>query len=52
MQKLGISEITKVSEIEPAIFEVTTKLIDGSIVILRMNAFVANTLASALNSGY
>jgi hypothetical protein len=50
MQTLAISEIVKTVETEPAIFEVTVKLIDGSTAVLRMNVFTAQTLAAQLGS--
>jgi hypothetical protein len=50
MQTLAISEIVKTAETEPAIFEVTVKLIDGSTAVLRMNVFTAQTLAAQLGS--
>ena len=50
MQKLAISDIVKTVETEPAIFEVTVKLIDGSTAVLRMNVFTAQTLAAQLGS--
>jgi hypothetical protein len=49
-QTLAISEIVKTVETEPAIFEVTVKLIDASTAVLRMNVFTAQTLAAQLGS--
>jgi hypothetical protein len=50
IQKLGISKIVKFEEVEPAIFEMTVTLIDDSIVVLRMNVFLAKQIGATLSS--
>jgi hypothetical protein len=47
-QKLAISEIVKVAEVEPAIIEATVKLIDGTTAVLRMNIFAAQSFAGQI----
>jgi hypothetical protein len=48
MQKLAISVIAKVAKPEPAIFDVTVILIDGTTALLRLNEFAAQSLIRQL----
>ena len=48
-QKLAITNIDSVKEVEPAIFEVVVALQDGSKATLRMNAFTLMALGNQIN---
>jgi hypothetical protein len=48
MQKLAISEVLSINEPEPAIVEITVRLIDGTTAVLRTNIFVAQSLAASI----
>jgi hypothetical protein len=48
VQKLAISEVLSISEPEPAIVEITVRLIDGTTAVLRTNIFVAQSLAASI----
>jgi hypothetical protein len=55
MQKLAVTEINDVAEIEPAIFEIAVTLQDGRKAMLRMNGPAFNQLVAkcqdCMNSG-
>jgi hypothetical protein len=48
-QKLAVSKIDTVKEVEPAIFEIVVTLQDNSKATVRMNAFTLTTLRDQLN---
>ena len=47
-QKLAITDIVHITEVEPFVLEIRVKLQDGSTAVLRMSAFTANSLRAAL----
>jgi hypothetical protein len=48
MQKLAITDIKSVEEVEPAIVEIVVGLLDESTAILRMNALTMQALRQRL----
>lgn len=50
MQKLLISEVVELVEVEPAIIEVKVKLIDDTVATLRMNIFAGMQPAKMISN--
>jgi hypothetical protein len=48
--KLEINQILGLNKADAAIYEISARLDDGSIVVLRMNAFVAQDLSRQLGN--
>ena len=49
MQKVAITHIENVDEVEPTVIEIVVTLLDGSTAILRMNTLTMMALRQRLN---